>query len=717
MKAILPVLLLLSVSCFAQQGEPDTLTVYELEGVSVSAARNSYKRETSTTVGRLPLKDLENPQVYNAIGKEVLQDQLVTDLNDALKNATGVSRLWESTGRGGDGAEYYSLRGFSVQPTFVNGVASINNGALDPANIETVEVIKGPSGTLFGGSLISYGGLINIVTKQPYEHRGARFGYIGGSNNLNRLTADVNTPLGKTAFLRVNTAYQYENSFQDAGFAETFYLAPSLRVDANERLTFLVNAEFLRSESANAPMLFLNRNGLLSFDDIEPFERSYERSYTSNALTIANPAFSAQAQALYRIGTHWTSQTILASSHSKSDGYYHYLYDVINGDEFTRYISQRNGETNTTNLQQNFTGDFRIGTVRNRLLVGLDYLHGEVRNNSTGWVANGTVSLQNQTDSGVLTPQGVNALLTGSAEAVTTATTEVVGVYVSDVIDFTPSLSAMLSLRLDNFSARPGLFDNGEREVKNQVSLSPKLGLVYRPLPEKLSVFANYLNGFVNLDPVQVADADGGNPRIRLFDPERADQWEVGAKASVYADRVSVTASYYDITVSHQLMVDPTNPNDRTQGGETVSRGVEVSLVTSPIEGLSVIGGLSVNDAAVTVDAEAGGYLGRRPESAGPKTLVNFWANYRAPRGRLKGLGIGLGTNAGSEHLTLNRTGIGSFALPAYTVWNASLSYAAERYTLNLKVNNLTDERYYSGWSTVTPQRPRQLSLGLFFRL
>ena len=125
MRLLFPLALLWSATALAQQAPTDTLSIYDLEGVSITADRTSYKKEESSTVGKLPLRDLENPQVYNAISKEVLADQLVTDLDGALKNATGVARLWESTGRGGDGAEYYSLRGFSVQPTFVNAVATV----------------------------------------------------------------------------------------------------------------------------------------------------------------------------------------------------------------------------------------------------------------------------------------------------------------------------------------------------------------------------------------------------------------------------------------------------------------------------------------------------------------------------------------------------------------------------------------------------------------
>jgi iron complex outermembrane receptor protein len=142
---------------------------------------NAYLKDSSAIVAKIPLKNLENAQVYNAIPKQLIQDQLATELNDVLKNATGISRLWESTGRGGDGAEYYSMRGFAVQPTMINGVPAYNSGVLDPANTESVEVIKGPSGALFGSPMISYGGLINITTKKPHELKSGSFSYIMGS--------------------------------------------------------------------------------------------------------------------------------------------------------------------------------------------------------------------------------------------------------------------------------------------------------------------------------------------------------------------------------------------------------------------------------------------------------------------------------------------------------------------------------------------------------
>ena len=706
-------LMLLSISTFAQHVNQDTIKSRELAPVTITGTRNIYKIDSSTTVSKLPLKDIENPQVYNTISKIVLKDQVITNLNNALKNATGITRLWESTGRGGDGAEFYSMRGFAVQPTMMNGMPNISNGTIDPANIENIEVIKGPSGTLYGGSQISYGGLINIVTKQPYETFGGEVGYVAGSYGLNRFTADINTPLGKNVFARINGAYHYEKSFQDAGFNKAFYLAPSFKINATEKLTFLINTEFKNAEGANAPMIFLNRYAPLSFNTLDLFEKSYTKSYTSNSLTMKNLSFSIQAQALYKLSNNWTSQTVLSRSSTKTNGYYHYLWDASNGDEFTRFISKRNGETNTTDIQQNFVGIFNIGKMKNKLLIGLDYLNTQIENYSTGWVANGKVSLVNQTDSGSVTTQGVDNLLINSAEANSVAETKILSAYVSDVINFTPKLSAMLSLRVDNFTGKP-LYST--EELKSQTSISPKFGVVYQPILNKISLFGNYMNGFTNLAPVQVADINGNNPSIKILTPEQANQWEVGAKANLLQDKISMTASYYNILVSNKAMTDPNNVNNTIQGGEVESKGFELSVVTNPIEGLSIITGFSHNDNKVTKDATDGGYLGLRTEEAGPANLFNFWATYRVQAEKLKGLSVGFGANYASEHKTLNRDIIGTFTLPSYTIFNALIAYSSNNYSLNLKLDNIANTKYYSGWSTVTPQRLRAISLGINYK-
>ena len=711
-KIVLTTLLLSSLLGFSQEKADSTKVLKE---VTVEGTReNKYKKESSTTVSKMPLKDIENPQVYNSIPANLLKEQVVTNFNDALKNATGVTRLWESTGRNGDGAEYYSMRGFSVQPTMTNGLPSLTNTTVDPINIDNIEVIKGPSGTLFGSSVISYGGLINVVSKKPHQMFGGEISYNNGTYGSNRVTADVNLPLNEKAAVRINSAYTTEESFQDAGFSNAFFLAPSLKYEVSDKLTFLVNTEFYKNTSAKSSMIFLSRYAPLSFDSMELFDRNYKRSFTSNDLTMNNNSFNMQMQALYKLSNYWTSQTVLSKSSTKTNGYYQYLWDSANGDEFTRYISKADGTFYTTDIQQNFIGDFKIGNMRNRLVAGLDYYNSRLINGGSGWVANGTVSLVNGTDTGILTQAGTDALLTGSFAGNTEANQEIMSAYVSDVLNVTNKLSVMASLRLDYFDGKTSQYDGVETE--GQVALSPKFGAVYQIVENKVSVFGNYMNGFQNVAPTTVADLDGSNPRTKEFDPEQANQFEVGLKTSLYKDIISASVSYYDIRVKDRVITDPNNINNSIQGGEVESKGVEVSIVANPIKGLNVIAGFSHNDAEVTKESPGDGYLCLRPEEAGPETLVNFWANYTVTSGQLKGFGIGFGGNYASEYKTLNRANTGTFALPDYTVLNSALSYDNDKFNVSLKLNNMLNEKYYSGWSTVTPQRLRSITAGVTYK-
>ena len=721
-KIVLSTLLLSSLLGFSQEKADSTKVLKE---VTVEGTReNKYKKESSTTVSKMPLKDIENPQVYNSIPANLLKEQVVTNFNEALKNATGVTRLWESTGRNGDGAEYYSMRGFAVQPSMVNGLPALTNTTIDPINIDNIEVIKGPSGTLFGSSVISYGGLINVVTKKPHQQFGGEISYNNGTYGSNRVTADVNLPLNEKAAVRINSAYTTEESFQDAGFSNSFFLAPSLKYEVNDKLTFLVNTEFYKNTSAKASMIFLSRYSPLSFDSMELFDKNYKKSFTSNDLTMNNNSFNMQMQALYKLSNNWTSQTVLSKSSTKTNGYYQYLWDSANGDEFTRYISKADGTFYTTDIQQNFIGDFKIGNMRNRLVAGLDYYNSRLLNGGTGWAGYGVVSLVNGTDTNgvdlggnpiptVLTQAGVDNAI-GSFAGNTEANQEIMSAYVSDVLNVTNKLSVMASLRLDYFDGKTSQYDG--IETKGQVALSPKFGAVYQIVENKVSVFGNYMNGFKNVAPTTVADLDGSNPRIKEFDPEQANQFEVGLKTSLYKDIISASVSYYDIRVKDRVITDPNNINNSIQGGEVESKGVEVSIVANPIKGLNVIAGVSHNDAEVTKESPGDGYLGLRPEEAGPETLVNLWANYTVTEGQLKGFGIGFGGNYASEYKTLNRANTGTFALPDYTVLNSAVSYDNDKFNVTLKLNNMLNEKYYSGWSTVTPQRLRSITAGVTYK-
>ncbi len=697
-------------------------TANQLQEVVVSASNKFAQKETDF-VARMPLKNLENPQAYNVVSKELLKEQLVTSFDDAIKNAPGVNRLWTATGRGGDGAGYFSMRGFSVQPTMINGVAGQTNGGIDPANIERIESIKGPSGTLFGSSLISFGGLLNIVTKKPYESFGGDISYSIGGYDLSRLAVDVNTPLDKekTALFRINGSTNYQGSFQDAGFKKSTFVAPSLTYKINDRLSVNITTEYMTQTGTNPLMIFLNRARPLIAKTPAELQFNYFRSYTSNDITITNNTLNIFGQANYKISDKWTSQTNVSRSIRKSDGYYSYIMYLQTSDTLiSRLVSDQTAVGTTTNLQQNFIGDFNIGKMRNRLLAGIDYLHLVTHNNSTAYILFDQINTSKDNDPryALLTKQALDAkLATNTSPSKSQTESKTYSAYVSDVFNLTEKLMVMASLRFDHFeNIGTTNFATGVTSGNyTQNALSPKLGFVYQLLKDKVAVFGNYMNGFRNVAPViqPFADIDG------TFKPQQANQYEGGIKLDLWQNRFSLTASYYDILVNNMtrsdvIVRDGKQYNVTVQDGSQTSKGVEFDLIANPLAGLNLIVGYAHNDSKQIKVAES--LLNRRPTSAGPADLVNFWASYTFLKGQVKGLGLGFGGNYASKNEITNNAITGVFTLPSYTVLNATVFYGIQKFRVGLKVDNLTNKAYFSGWSTVEPQMPRRFMGSVTFK-
>ncbi len=143
----------------------------------------------------------------------------------------------------------------------VDGIPATTNGEIDPSDIERLEVIKGPSGTLYGGAVTSFGGLINLVTKKPKDYFGGEISYLMGSYNLNRVTADVYGPItdNRKTLFRLNAAYQYQNGFRDSEFRKSFFVAPTVSYQVSDRLKFSLGAQIYNYEGTNTPIIFLSR--------------------------------------------------------------------------------------------------------------------------------------------------------------------------------------------------------------------------------------------------------------------------------------------------------------------------------------------------------------------------------------------------------------------------------------------------------------------------
>ncbi len=672
-----------------------------LQEVRIAGNTPKITRKESPYVAKLPIKYLENPQVYNTVPKELITQQMAVDLGSVSKNVPGAGIPMIAN----QGRVTFRSRGFDTEPNARNGVAGAAFSFLDNANLERVEAIKGPSTTLFGTQVSSsYGGLFNRVTKKPYNGKGGAVSYTGGSWNFNRITLDANTPVNadKTALFRLNGATTFEKSFQDNGFTNSLALAPSFSYQINDRLALLLDVEFGIAKGTSVVRFnpYTKSNKIQSIADMN---FPYNRTFLGDDITYSTQMMNIFGQLNYKISSQWTSQTIFSRARSTINGY----ITALNGrSDTTLQPSVIVGNTNfiATNLQQNFIGDFYIGTFRNRMVFGLDY-YNNFNNFDRTTVNAPVVDFVNTPSTYRVTRDMLDNLTNTGTPRKEKSSDNTYAAYISDVFDITDRLKVMGSLRVDNFHYK-GVYNiltgqtSGGLSVSGlqagpytQTALSHKSGLVYEIVKDKVSLFGNYLNGFFNISGV---DKNGNN-----FVPQRGNQLEFGAKADLFNHRLVGTVSYYDIHVDHVLRTDPDDANFSIQDGSQYSKGVEVDITANPMAGLNIIVGYAYNDSKFT-ESDAS-VLHLRPAASGPQNMYNFWVSYTFLKGKFSGLGAGFGGNIGSMSYQTN-TQTAKVIIPSYKMFDASIFYDRPKYRLGLKIDNITSER---AWSVrLTPQAP-----------
>lgn len=673
---------------------------HELEEVTVTTGYNKFNKKETDDVARLPLKNIENPQVYTIITKEIMQEQMITDYNSAFKSVlgAGVPLIYNQ------GRSSLLSRGFTTENLVRNSVSGFVYTNIDPANLERLEAIKGPSGTLFNSSMISFGGLFNRVTKKPFESFRGEVGYSGAGFDLNRLTVDLNQPLNesKTALFRINGAVHSEKSFQDAGFTRNYMVAPSFVYKANDKLSFLLDVEASAFNATSPYRLTPSTTGKIT--NIKDLGIKYDRSFANNTLDYVTKQLNVFIQANYQISDHWKSQTNYTRTFSTTVGYVNQL--TGKSDSTLQQSSQKEDfPYYGTNIQQNFTGDFLIGNMRNRVVVGLD-----IYNQKSIWT-NTTVNMpiinfkKPGTAYNNFNIDKVDSAAARNAWIKYNTNQTTYSVYISDVLDLTKQLSIMLSLRADRFDNKGTYYPNLDSTAGAfaQNALSPKLGLVYQLVKDKVSLFGNYMNGFSN--------TTGTDYNGLSFKPRQAYQWEGGVKLDVFNHRLNATISYYNINVTNVTRDDPSHAGYSIQDGTQVSKGFEAEIIANPFAGFNMVAGYAHNDSKYTQANKS--INGLRPAASGPPNLANLWASYRLISGKAKGLGLGIGANYGSSSFQTNTTTF-VFTIPSYTILDATIFYDQPTYRIGLKVDNLTNRQYWS--FRLAPQNPTRLTANIAFR-
>ena len=663
----------------------------ELSEVNVSASKkNKFAPKESEYVARMPLKNLENPQVYNVVTSELMNEQVVVTPVDALRNATGAVPVILPSG-----GFSVNFRGFSVGANARNGMeTTTERSGLDIANIERIEVLKGPSGTLFGASASSFGGVVNVVTKKPSEISKSEISYTTGSFGLNRLSVDVNTPLqaDKSVLFRINAAINKEKSFLNYGFNNTTLLAPSLTYRASERLTFNFDAELLQFNNTQP----LNHITGTNFSSPKELPLAYRATLYHDNADAKGHTSKFFAVADYKLSDNWKSKTLFSFMGENVDHSYQrpvvWRSPTTVARAFSVYGPLYN---NYTNIQENITGEFATGSIKHKLLIGANYRYFNAKFLTSNIAIIDQVDVTGPFE--VINREAIDKLRV--MENFPTADQHTASAYVSDVVNITKQFSALLSLRVDHFDRKA--LDETDKGFK-QTSLAPKLGLVYQLIEDQVSVFGNYMSGFRNSAPLSQPDGT-----LKVLDPIFARQFEGGVKAELFNKKLSTTLSYYNIEINNATRTTPELLT--VQDGKQRSKGAEFELIANPVEGLNFAIGYALNNNRVLKATDAT-LEGKKVENS-PNNVANFWASYLF-QNTLKGFGLGFGGNYVDKSF---RSANNLASTPNYTLLNSTVFYDHEQWRIGAKFNNMTNKKYWdTQWNA---QRPSNFAVNLTVRL
>ncbi|MFT4205412.1 MAG: TonB-dependent siderophore receptor [Chitinophagaceae bacterium] len=664
----------------------------KLEEVVVSSTRLHLE---SDDIGKVKMKNMENPEVYSYVSKELLKETNIVNIQDALRNVTGATVNMDPAG----GISIMS-RGFATYVGARNGYPfrATARSNTDLVNIEAIEVLKGPSGALFGNAVNSYGGLVNLVTKKPFESTQTEISYTVGSFGLQRLTADVNTPLttDKKTLLRVNGAIHKQGSFMNAGHNNRYMLAPSLAFMPTDKLKLTLDME-LYKEDVTRPYYISSYSALTGLKNIKDLPIDYKEAFFDNSLNAVSQNLRVYLNSEYKISKTWTSVTNIAYiNEDLQKSYQGYLYFMPNDS-----LARSNGDfgpitTYSTDFQQNFKADFRIGSIRNRLLLGFDYYSYNSRRIYVSFPLLDTINYKTSFNLANIrkVEQAYNNYDNMVATSAYSSNFNQVAFYASDLINITPGLMVLASARADRYMLKGS-------SGYNQNSITPKFGIVYQPILEKISIFGNYTSGYTNAGTVTQPDGTQF-----VMKPYFAHQWEAGIKAALSNNHLVATLSYFDIRISDAPRYDGTGY--AYQDGNQKSNGLEFDLKAYAFDGFSAIAGYVYNVNKYIKSTSNEGKL----TTATPKNVGNLWLSYRFRHSpALKHFGIGAGGNYVDKSFF---NAANTIILPSYLLVNASVFYDNETWRAGVAVANITNRKYWS--SIATPQTPRNISLNVSFK-
>lgn len=662
-----------------------------LSEVVVRATNNRrYIRTTSEFASRqnIPLRDL--PQSVQPIPRQVILDQQAYRMNELFKNVAGATEQSDWN--------YVMMRGFLTNSSnfLVNGQRGGFAGEDQFAQlsfIERAEVLKGPSGVLYGNGAI--GGTFNLITKKPKEEFYTSANFATGSFGLLRFQADLNGSLNKkkTVLGLLNVGAENGGNFYEDFRNRNLLITPFLTWKIGQRtevnsMTVIRTANQTTSYATGVPII-----------GNDPYAAPFNFRYASDDGKYRSTSVQQQLSIRQTFSSAWSATAWFNYSRRKDD-----VFIYAPGgpsprlDSITRTLQSWEADIKGLAINAYMNGSFNLGRVKNNIVIGFDYLN-KNDNYPVGFNYY-YVPVINQARPAYPTFDTTGKVPDYYDSDVDRIQTRSTAFYIQNQLVFSEKWKALLAIRYDDFTndyySELGTGFGGGFYIDTTAGSAwvPRVGLVYQP-SKKVSVYGSYMQGFL---PQSLNRAAGGP-----FPPEKGSQIELGAKGEFLNGNLVPTIALYQITKSNVLNGDPTDPAGvrRLLTGKARSRGVELTLAGNLTKDWNILANYAYNQTITLEDTDKskeGTEFGDTPNN-----MFSLWTTHRLSS-VVDGLRIGGGFRAYS-----NKSVYG-IAFRGYSVADLMASYTHKKVSVALNVNNVLNEKYLIGtWGTswVFPGAPR----------
>lgn len=657
------------------------------EGTGSYAAR-------AVTLGKGTHTLKEIPQSVTVITRKQLDDQGITDLQDALNHTTGI------VGAQGIGpGVVVTSRGFQIDDWQYDGVPiprnnySLGNWATqDLVFFDRVEILRGASGLLQGTG--SPGGAINLVRKRGQATPTVTLTGKAGSWDHYGLQLDAGGPLTADGRVRGRPVADEDqsDSFIDYQWSKSHSLYGALDIDLNDATTVGAGISYNRQQSR--PML----RGIPRYATGKPVDvprSTYTGARWSRAETDVTTyyldlehrfnedwAFKAAAVRMdeTNTSTHQRTQTVGEGLEPDGSG-------VEYADWITDFHSTKLG------LDMNVVGHFDTGPVAHEVTFGGNY--SKLTSDDGYWRTFGGNDSIFDIDHDRPEPSR-DSLLAAPFGRHESSGYDIrqKGLYGAWRVKPTDRLTLILGSRVSWFDysyasttyrgLNPGQVNPTSRMTETG-EVTPYAGFVY-DLTREWAWYASYTDVFVP----QTERAVGNTP----LKPVIGSNYETGLKGELLDGRVNASIALFRYDQENRAVTDTTSGfacDDwycSTASGKVRSQGVEAEISGEVLSGLQLFAGYTYNTTKFLEDPVD---KGRTFSQWTPKHMLRAWADYTLPLDGQR-WSTGLGFTTQSHTLGYERT----YTVPGYTVWSARLAYQlTPEVNVAVNANNLFDKKYW----------------------